>query len=185
MLTLRSVSKWHGGRRVIEALSLDVARGDRVVLVGENGCGKSTVIAIAAGVDEAFDGERSAPRAIGYAPERPDLPDALTVAEWFALLASLKGVGDAIDPDVADLAHRRLGALSLGQRQRVSLATAFQGAPELLVLDEPTNALDVDAREALIGRLAGATALIATHDRDFAARIGTRAVPMARRSSRA
>jgi ABC-2 type transport system ATP-binding protein len=80
---------------------------------------------------------------------------------------------------VLELLGRKVGALSLGQRQRVSLVAAFTGEPPLLVLDEPTNALDAAAREAVIARLEGATALIATHDRDFADRVATRVIRLA------
>jgi ATPase subunit of ABC transporter with duplicated ATPase domains len=76
------------------------------------------------------------------------------------------------------LLGKKIGALSLGQRQRVSLVAAFTGDPALLVLDEPTNALDRDSRNHLIGRISESTALIATHDRDFADRVATRVIDM-------
>ncbi len=72
----------------------------------------------------------------------------------------------------------KISALSLGQRQRVSLTTAFVGAPPLLVFDEPTNALDATSRSALVARLESVSALIATHDRELADEVGARVLVM-------
>jgi len=178
VLTVRDVTKWFGSRRVLDGFSLDVARGERVVLLGDNGCGKSTLLQLVAGVLDVLQGTIEGPEAIGYAPEKPDIPDHLLVHEWLDLVASLKRSRWSRELGVEDLLGRKVGALSLGQRQRVSLVAAFAGAPPLLVLDEPTNALDVDARDEVISRLVGSTALVATHDRDFAERVATRIVRM-------
>jgi ABC-2 type transport system ATP-binding protein len=180
MLSARGISKWFGSHCVLDHVGLDVRHGERVVIVGENGCGKSTLLQIVAGVLETYEGKMTLPPSLGYAPEKPDMPDHLLAGEWLDIVASLKRArwrdnlvdGFAVDP----LLGRRIGALSLGQRQRISLVAAFTGAPPLLVLDEPTNALDDATRAALVARLRSATALIATHDSDFAASIGTRIV---------
>ncbi len=176
MVRARGLGKWFGARRVLEHLSLDVCAGDRVVVVGENGCGKSTLLQLVAGVLEGHEGTLKTPRSIGYAPEKPDIPDHLLAVEWLDLIASLKSARWREELGVGALLGRKVAALSLGQRQRLSLVAAFTGAPPLLVLDEPTNALDEDAREAVIARVLGSTALVATHDRDFAARVATRVV---------
>jgi ABC-type multidrug transport system ATPase subunit len=178
MLSIRNVTKWFGSRRVLDAFSLDVSPGERVVLLGENGCGKSTLIQIVCGVLDAFQGSITLPSAIGYAPEKPDIPDHLLAREWLDLVASLKRSHWKEDLGVGALLGKKIGALSLGQRQRVSLVAAFTGDPALLVLDEPTNALDRDSRNHLIGRISESTALIATHDRDFADRVATRVIDM-------
>ncbi len=182
MLSIRNVTKWFGSRRVLDAFTLDVARGERVVLLGENGCGKSTLLQLVTGVLDAFEGTIRVPAAIGYAPEKPDIPDHLLAREWLDLVASLKRAPNPLDErdelGVRSLLGKKVGALSLGQRQRVSLVAAFTGDPPLLVLDEPTNALDVDARERVVAHVLGSTALVATHDRDFADRIATRIVTL-------
>lgn len=180
MLNIRNVTKWFGSRRVLDGFSLDVARGERVVLLGENGCGKSTLLQLVTGVLDAFEGSIRVPDAIGYAPEKPDMPDHLLAGEWLDLVASLKRarLDDGDELSVRALLGRKIGALSLGQRQRVSLVAAFTGAPPLLVLDEPTNALDDASRARVTDRLLRSTALVATHDRDFADRIATRIVRM-------
>jgi ABC-type multidrug transport system ATPase subunit len=182
MVSLQGVTKRFGTRTVLRRTSLEVRDGERVVLLGENGSGKSTLLQIVAGVLEADSGVVRVPRALGYAAEKPDLPDHLFVREWLDVIASLKRARWT-EADVAMLAiHPFLGvkisALSLGQRQRVSLTAALLGAPSLLVLDEPTNALDATNRSALVARLASATALIATHDRELADEIGARVSTM-------
>jgi ABC-2 type transport system ATP-binding protein len=176
MLSVRGLTKWFGSRRVLNDVSLDVGGGERVVLLGENGCGKSTFLQIVCGVIEGYEGVLRRPDSVGYAPEKPDLPEHLLVHEWLDVVASLKRARWKEELGVGDLLGRRIAALSLGQRQRVSLVAAFTGEPPLLVLDEPTNALDVVSREAVIARVRESTALVATHDRDFADRIATRVV---------
>ncbi len=180
MLKVRHLTKWFGTRRVLDDVSLEVARGERVVVLGENGCGKSTLLQIVSGVIDADEGDVGLPDAIGYAPEKPDIPDHLLTREWLDLVASLKRARTITNElGVSELLGRKVGALSLGQRQRVSLVAAFTGEPSLHVLDEPTNALDAESREAVIARLRGATALVATHDRDFADRVATRVITLA------
>ena len=178
MLSVRGVTKWFGSRRVLDDVSLEVRAGERVVLLGENGCGKSTLLQVVCGVLDAYEGSLTVPDAIGYAPEKPEMPDHLLAREWLDVVASLKRTRWRHELDIEPLLGRKIGALSLGQRQRVSLVSAFMGDPPLLVLDEPTNALDAASREAVIARLARSTALVATHDRDLADRVATRVVCM-------
>lgn len=183
VVILDGVHMAFGTRVVLRHVSLEVRAGERVVMLGENGCGKSTLLQVVAGVLDADAGRVEVSGPIGYAPERPDMPEHLYVREWLDVIASLKRVR-WLDSDVDVLAVRsllgvKIGALSLGQRQRVSLTAAFIGAPPLLVLDEPTNALDAENRAALVVRLREATALVATHDRAFADELGARVVVMA------
>jgi len=179
-VSLQNVTKRFGTRTVLRRTSLEVGDGECVVLLGENGSGKSTLLQIVAGVLEADSGVVRTPRTLGYAPEKPDMPEHLFVREWLDVIASLKRARWT-EADVASI-HPflgvKIGALSLGQRQRVSLTTALLGAPPLLVLDEPTNALEVPSRSALVARLGGATALLATHDRELVDEIGARVLVM-------
>ncbi len=178
MLKIRGLTKWFGTRRVLRDFSLDVARGERVALLGENGCGKSTLLRIVAGVLDAPEGRVEVAATLGYAPEEADLPDHLLAGEWLNLVASLKRAPWVDELGVAGFLGRKLGALSLGQRQRVSLVAAFTGNPPFVVLDEPTNALDEQTRARLERRIDRTTALLATHDRDFARRVATRIVTL-------
>ena len=139
MLSVRHVTKWFGARRVLDDVSLEVERGERVVLFGDNGCGKSTLLQLVTGVIETYEGTIRAPFPIGYAPEKPDIPDHLLGHEWLDLVASLKGCAWHRELGVDALLGCEVGAMSLGQRQRISLVAALTGTPELLVLDEPTR----------------------------------------------
>lgn len=165
---------------VLCGASLSLRRGERVVVLGENGCGKSTLLQLVASVLDPDQGTLSAPRELGFAPEKPDIPEHLMVGEWLDLVASLKGLRRVSELyfGATELLEKRASALSLGQRKRVSLASAWLGAPQLLVLDEPTNGLDAQTQHELIARLAGSSALIATHDRAFADTVATRVVVM-------
>jgi ABC-type multidrug transport system ATPase subunit len=172
--------KAFGSRIVLRKTSLTVGAGERVVLLGPNGCGKSTLLQLVAGVLLPDAGRVVVSASLGFAPEKPDMPEHLYVREWLDLVASLKRArwtdADLTELDVAPLLGTKIGALSLGQRQRVSLTSALVGAPELLVLDEPTNGLDAKSREAILTRLRTSTALVATHDAELADLVATRLV---------
>ncbi len=180
MLEVRELKKTLGFRAILHGASLTVASGERVVLLGDNGSGKSTLIQLVAGVLEPDGGSARVCKKIGFAPEKPDFPEHLAVSEWLALIASLKGLRSLgeLPFGVSELLGTRTAALSLGQRQRVSLAAAWLGEPELLVLDEPTNGLDLASIAELTRLLGTRTALIATHDRAFARAVGTRVLFM-------
>jgi ABC-type multidrug transport system ATPase subunit len=178
-LTLHEVTMRRGARRVLSDVSLALGEGEALVITGENGSGKSTLLAIAAGVLSGYAGAVHLDGSCGYAPSTPDVPEHVTANEWLALVASLRGTRAAIDEELArmelgDLEHRKVATLSAGQKQRVSLAAAFLGAPSVLVLDEPEGALDRASVERLAARLRGTTCLLATHDRTLASRIGAR-----------
>jgi ABC-type multidrug transport system ATPase subunit len=172
------ICKSLGRRAVLRDFDLSLERGERVVILGENGSGKSTLLQIVAAVLEPDAGTLRAPHSLGFAPEKPDIPDHLLVGEWLDIIASLKGIGSigALPFGVEELMEKRVSALSLGQRQRVSLASAWLGEPELLVLDEPTNGLDTTTQAEVTRRLSDKSALVATHDRHFAAAVATRVI---------
>lgn len=181
LIEARDVDKNLGGRRVLRGASLTLVEGERVVLVGGNGSGKSTFLHVLAGVLDPDDGMvwRAPGLDVGFAPEKPDLPEHLVVTEWLDTLAALKGIAPRageIDFGIDSFRRKRTTALSLGQKQRVSLAAAWMGSPAFLLLDEPTNALDAAMREEVIARIGETTAIVATHDRELAERVATRIV---------
>ena len=180
ILAAAALEKSFSLRPVLRNVSLQVAAGERLVILGDNGSGKSTLLLVLAGVLTAERGTVEVRGTVGFAPEKPDLPDHLCVVEWLDVIASLKGlrVGQPRAFGVDAFRGKKLGGLSLGQRQRVSLAAACLGAPSILLLDEPTNAIDAETREEFVHRLRENTAVIATHDRAFAERVSTRVLTM-------
>ncbi|WP_114201224.1 ABC transporter ATP-binding protein [Janibacter anophelis] len=182
-----------GGRLVLPGLDLQVPTGQVVGLLGPSGGGKSTVMRAIVGVQQVEDGRievlgrpaghPALRRRVGYVTQSPSVYGDLTVGENVAHFARLLGVDDpaaaareAIERvDLTSHAQARADALSGGQRSRASLAAALVGAPELLVLDEPTVGLDPVLRRDLwdlFRRLAGdgVTLLVSSHVMDEASR---------------
>ena len=200
LLVVSSVHKLLAGRLALDGVNITWDGPGTLVIFGENGAGKSTLLRVVAGILEPDQGEVhiaghrlstarvAALRHVGYAPEAADLPPHLGVAELCALAASLKrcarpprALVDRLG--VEPLLGKRFGALSLGQRRRAGLLVALVGDPDLLVLDEPTNGLDVDGiaviAELLRERAAsGRAALVASHDRAFIAEVSAAVVPI-------
>jgi len=180
-----------GGRVVLDNLSLRLPAGRVTGLLGPSGCGKSTLLRSVVGVQVV---ERGTVRVLGldagapalrarvaYATQAASVYDDLGVEENLRYFAAVLGVPrDDVERvlaevDLADDADRPVARLSGGQRSRASLAVALLGAPELLVLDEPTVGLDPVLRADLWGlfrRLAdeGRTLLVSSHVMDEAMR---------------
>jgi ABC-2 type transport system ATP-binding protein len=166
LLELRAIDKAFGARRAVAGVSLSVAAGEAVLLVGRNGAGKTTLLRVATGYLDADAGDvvidgvdmrrhrARAQRNLGYLPEHAPAPPELTVSEHLRGRARLKGApaGDVARvieaADLASVARQRIATLSKGFRQRVGLADALLGGPRVLVLDEPTSGMDpIQVRE--------------------------------------
>ena len=170
----------------LAGLDLAIPRGTAFGLIGLNGAGKTTFIKSILGVVRPTSGtvralggdpEDAAIRArIGYLPERLHLPGAWTPLAFLASVARLKGLGNAGEAirrhlgrvGLAGDAERRIGGFSKGMRQRLGLAAALLGAPDLLVLDEPTDGVDPLGRAEIRRILAeerarGATIFLNSH----------------------
>jgi ABC-2 type transport system ATP-binding protein len=201
MIRVEHLSKCYGSLRAVDDVSFEVQRGQVVALLGPNGSGKSTLMRCLigffaptagrvriGGVDVA---ERPvvARRQIGYLPEHVMLYPELSVRRYLHFVAGVKGLTGAarraaVDEVIAqcalaEVADRHTGKLSKGYRQRVGLAQALLGDPELLVLDEPTVGLDpvqtVELRDLVRG-LRGRTVLLSTHILSEAASLCSRVV---------
>ena len=185
--------KRYGDRVALKDVSLAAGRGELVAVIGPNGAGKTTLLSILAGIQKPDAGEVSrAPREIGWVPQQPALYGKLTVAENLALFARLEEVADPAATvegmldltGLRDRADDQVTELSGGNRQRVNIALGLLAEPDVLLLDEPSAALDPRQRERLwefILRLAegGATVLFATHNVQEAERYGQRVVVLA------
>src|SRR5215211_5455059 len=197
--TLDGVTRRYGRVTAVDGLSLQIGSGETVALLGPNGAGKTTAVELLlglinpdAGVVRLFSGppaDAVAAGRVGAMLQDAGLPQGAKVGELIGLVRSLYpdplSVADALRlADLEQVADRQVQRLSGGQRQRVRLALALAGNPELLVLDEPTAALDVDARRTFWQRVhgyvsAGRTVLFATHRLEEADAVADRVVVIA------
>jgi heme ABC exporter ATP-binding subunit CcmA len=201
-LRLQDLSKRFGRLAVLRGIDLQTRAGEIVALLGANGCGKTTLLSIAAGLAPASNGtcvwgertelDTDARRKLAFVAHSTQIYARLTAKENLRLVASLRGdeagakTEDGIDRLVArvglaDAADRMAGTFSRGMQQRLAIARALLGAPELLLLDEPFTALDFGGRTLLAKLLLeererGAAILLTSHDLDAVAEVSDRAV---------
>jgi ABC-type multidrug transport system ATPase subunit len=154
LLAARGVTRRYGEHVALHPTDLDVRGGEALALVGPNGAGKSTLLAILAGALEPSAGsvERAEGVRAGWMPQRPAHYGRLSPRQNLELFAGLEGAGDP----AALLARLELptddrpaAALSVGNRQRLDLAISLLPDPQVLLLDEPTAALDPRQRRRL------------------------------------
>ncbi len=159
-IVVKKISKSFGGQKALNALSFTLNKGEVAGFLGPNGAGKSTLIKILTTYHRADEGEafindfnvatqpREVQKIIGYLPEHNPLYPEMYVREYLSFNAALYKVKkDRIAVVVAQTglgpeAHKKIGQLSKGYRQRVGLAAALLHDPEVLILDEPTTGLD-------------------------------------------
>ncbi|WP_082467051.1 ABC transporter ATP-binding protein [Sphingomonas sp. Leaf25] len=196
--TLADVSKNLGSTAVLDRFSLAIRAGEVTALLGPNGAGKTTTVGLLTG---RLQPDAGTARLFGLDPARPaarmrmgvmlqasGLPDVLSVAEVVTLqsgyYADARPVAETLAiAGLADLAQRRCGALSGGQARRVQYALAICGRPALLVLDEPTAAMDRASRQALWTTVRsaaadGAAVLLTSHDLEEADALADRVLVM-------
>ena len=175
MVHIEHINKSFGPQQVLRDVTLDIPEGQVVGLLGPNGAGKSTLMKILIGLWKADSGAVQVPARIGYLPENNPLYEQMYVVEYLRFMAEITQIGNCkleIE-DLIDLVgltpekHKHLRELSKGYRQRVGLAQALLGDPQLLILDEPTTGLDpnqlVEIR-ALIRELGkDRTVILSTH----------------------
>ena len=181
VIELKNVTQIYENHTLFKDFSLKVMRGDRLGLVGNNGAGKSTLIRIMLGEQSASAGivKQGTNLEIGFFdPINTVVPVDQTVAEFVGAGRDFIDVGGKSKHIISYLsaflfspkrARTQIGSLSGGERNRVLLAQVFSKPSNLLVLDEPTNDLDVETLEVLEERLVGysGTLLIVSHDRIF------------------
>ena len=189
MIEVRNLVKKYGDHLAVDHLDFKIETGRIYGFLGPNGAGKSTTMNIMTGYLGATEGEviinghdilkepEEAKRHIGYLPEQPPLYMDMTVREYLEFAAELKGLkkrqssGEIAEVEklvkIKDVEHRLIKNLSKGYRQRVGLAQAVLGFPEIIILDEPSVGLDpkqiIEIRE-LIRKLAkNHTVILSSH----------------------
>jgi ABC-2 type transport system ATP-binding protein len=192
-VNVRGVSKRFGDRVALREVSFEAADGELVAVIGPNGAGKTTLLSIVGGLLRADAGDVSRPpREVGWVPQQGAVYSKLSVAENLRLFARLEKVADpeaAVDrmldqTGLRDRARDELGTLSGGNRQRVNIAIGLLAEPPVLLLDEPSSALDPRQRERLwdfiLGLARGGTTVVfSTHDVGEAERYADRLLVLA------
>ena len=189
MIEVQNLTKRYGRVTAVDDISFRVERGEILGFLGPNGAGKTTTMRILTGYMPASEGKAfvagfdvfeqpiEAKRRTGYLPETPPLYPDMTVMEYLAFVAKIKGVPSADQKQrvravmertrVSDMAGRLCSKLSKGYKQRVGLAQALIHNPDVLILDEPTAGLDpkqINETRLLIKELAGDhTIILSTH----------------------
>jgi ABC-2 type transport system ATP-binding protein len=158
-LAARGVARRYGSHTALAPTTLDVRAGETLALVGPNGAGKSTLLGILAGGLTPSEGRvlvAEPPPQIGWVPQRPAQYARLSARENLQLFARLEGIAD-VEGTVASLLRlvdlaapdQASAELSAGNQQRLNIAIALLTAPDVLLLDEPTAALDPGQRRRL------------------------------------
>lgn len=167
----QSVSFSYGKKPILRDVSFSLSPGEALVVAGPNGSGKSTLISLLAGNLKAASGEIFRPSRMGYVPQGSALFEDLTVRDNIRFFASLSGVAmpKPLPLHLDAYAKMPVSKLSGGTKKRLSIAVATLHAPELLLLDEPTAALDVRYREEIIAlvteeKKAGRSIVYVSHD---------------------
>jgi len=195
MIEVKNLSKRYGAHVALDNVSFSVEEGEIVGLLGPNGAGKSTAMNIITGYISASRGTVTVGGAdiaadpiavkkkIGYLPENPPLYTEMKVAEYLNFVCELKlgqvkgnlekskraeRIGEIMESvGISDVSNRLINNLSKGYRQRVGLAAAMVGEPEVLILDEPTVGLDpnqiVDVRNVIKSLGKKHTVILSTH----------------------
>lgn len=164
MIEIENLTKLYGDKLAVDNISFKVKKGSIVGFLGRNGAGKSTTMNIITGYISATSGTakingfdilknpREAKKSIGYLPEHPPVYQDMTVNEYLKFVCAIKDVkASSVSSHIDEIAQlvklndvmgRRIGNLSKGYQQRVGMAQALVGNPEVLILDEPTVGLD-------------------------------------------
>jgi ABC transport system ATP-binding/permease protein len=184
LVSAETVSKRYVEKVVLDGVTVGIADGDRVGVIGRNGSGKSTLLRVLAGAEEPDSGRvvHAGHLRVAYLPQEPQVPSSGTVLD--AVLPA--GAGGEAEAEARGMLHHLgmpdpdalVGVRSGGERKRIALAGTLLRGADLLVLDEPTNHLDVDVVDWLEQRLAGwrGAVLLVTHDRYLLDAVATRIV---------
>lgn len=188
-ISVQSLTKIYGTQRAVNQISFEIKKGEIVGFLGPNGAGKSTTMKMITGYLDPTEGSASVAgfnisekpmevrKRLGYLPEANPLYFDMYVREYLAFSAGIHQLkGNEAKKRIEDIiaqtglskeAHKKIGMLSKGYKQRVGLAQALLHQPEVLILDEPTSGLDpnqiVEIRELILKMGQEKTVLLSTH----------------------
>jgi len=197
VVAIQEVTKRYSEIVAVDNVSMSISRSEVYSLVGANGAGKSTLLRMLVGITEPDAGRLlicgedisnrapSTRRHLGYLPEELVLYERLTGREYLELVAGLKDADSTRIPEelsffeLFPVQNKLVGGYSLGMCKKLGLAAAMLGSPEVLVLDEPLNGLDVEMMRKLRHRIEdernnGRAVLVASHVMSFVERISNR-----------
>ncbi len=194
------LSKSYGKNIALNNVSFSIPCGERYALLGPNGAGKSTTLRLLVGLLKPDSGlvkisgyDPSSPeakRVLGYLPEDATPYRTLSVRENLEYIAALRGVRDAADAAVkfeadlglAEYEKAKVGKLSRGNLQKLSIAMALIHKPRIVLLDEPLNYLDIPTQERVFKMLTSldSTQIVSTHIMSIATRLTDRVIMLAR-----
>jgi zinc transport system ATP-binding protein len=177
LFSARSLWLTRAGRAILQGVDIDIAEGEILTLIGPNGAGKTTLVRVLLGLEKADRGtiRRKQGVVVGYVPQRFEVDRAIPLTVGRFVQLGRRAADEAVERALADvgaekLGNRQLSELSGGELQRVVLARALVGSPDVLVLDEPVRGIDYTGEAelyALIGRLRserGFGVLLVSHD---------------------
>ncbi len=194
MIEFNQVTKKYHALTALDRVTIAIPRGEVVGLLGPNGAGKTTLIKLIAGIITPTSGELRAHDnganwpTIGYKPERLVFPGNLLASQYLEMIAGVVNIGrpfreNAVLESLARVnllsaANKQIKTLSKGMRQRLGLAQALIGDPDLLLLDEPSSGLDPEGQEEIQSyieelRAGGKTILMSTHQLPEVTRVCT------------
>jgi len=183
-LQVNKIQKSYKKTQVLRDISFECAGGECIGFIGDNGCGKTTLLSILVGVESAdagtiiVDGKKNLRRnkntsEIGYVPQINPLPDNLKVKECLKLWCGSKDAYERMLKryDLTSIAGKRISKLSGGMKRRVAIACAMASEPSILVMDEPTAALDIKYKMLIHRDMNkyvenGGLLIIVTHERE-------------------
>lgn len=199
-ISVESVSKSYGRTAALDGLSFSIPCGEKVALIGPNGAGKSTTLKLLVGLLVPDNGEvsidglnpttKNAKRLMGYLPEDASPYNTLSVRENMEYIGAIREIPD-LDNRVEELIFQmglseyekaKVSKLSRGNRQKLAVALAVIHKPDILLLDEPLNYLDIPTQEQTISifESLNATILVSTHIMSIAERLTHGAVVISR-----
>lgn len=176
MISVCNIKKSYGRQEILKGVTFSAQQGECVCITGRNGCGKTTLLSILTGIEKSDSGTVEMPLGntkIGYLPQINPLLDKMSVKDNIKLWCTDKAEYHRLVEKYSlnEMINKKVNQLSGGMKRRLSLACAMAGDPTVLIMDEPTAALDVEYKALLhreMGKYAasGGTIIMVSHEKE-------------------